>query len=237
MSSTRSSSVTQTVSCTSSVTPSSSGTPTGTSTASVTHTLTSATVSPTPSFYLPPCNATNLTTLAALFPRIFNFSVGYETVRDEGFNHTLLTTDLAPELVYIIPLLLRNPLLLAHPAYVPTDPFTPPNPDGFVRYASVAANVSFVNYTTVSVVMAPLPGYAVDTSEDAQLRAPFAAVVYCNGSDPNPPWLAVPPTIPIVAVHVVGPPPNNAIQTSQLVTSPGCRGGRGGVVRCRRGPQ
>jgi hypothetical protein len=82
-----------------------------------------------------------LTTLAALFPRIFNFSVGYETVRDEGFNHTLLTTDLAPELVYIIPLLLRNPLLLAHPVYVPTDPFTPPNPDGFAS-ASGSADVA-----------------------------------------------------------------------------------------------
>ena len=51
--------------------------------------------------------------------------------------------------------------------------------------------MSFVNDTTVSVVMAPLPGYAVDTSEDAQLRAPFAAVVYCNGSELNPPWLVV----------------------------------------------
>ena len=56
----------------------------------------------------------------------------------------------------IVPL--RKPLLLAHPAYVPTDPFTPPNPDGFVRYASVAANLSFVNDTTVSVVMAPREG-------------------------------------------------------------------------------
>ena len=89
-----------------------------------------------------------------------------------------------------------------------------------LRYASVAANVSFVNDTTVSVVMAPLPGYAVDTSEDAQLRAPFAAVIYCNESDLNPPWLAVPPTIPVVAVHVLGPRSNDAIQTSQLVTSP-----------------
>ena len=56
--------------------------------------------------------------------------------------------------------------------------------------------MSFVNYTTVSVVMAPLPGYAVDTSEDAQLRAPFAAVIYCNECDLNPPWPVVSPTSP-----------------------------------------
>ncbi len=126
-------------------------------------------------------------------------------IRNVGLNATLLVTDIFPDLLHQIPLLLRVLNMTGRPQLLPTVPYSPPNRRGMLhRSATVNISIYFFNETTIQLDMAPISDFSVTSPESFTISVPFADIVFCNGSDPYPNETAVPLMIPLVAASVNG---------------------------------
>ena len=128
-----------------------------------------------------------------------------DVIRNVGINHTVIMTDIEPDLIHQIPLLLRVLNMTGHPVLVAPDPFSPPNRKGMLlRTWTVNVSIYFFNETTILVSMDPIRDFSVSAWEDFTVSVPFADIEYCNGSDPNPKSLGVPKLLPLISASVFG---------------------------------
>lgn len=100
---------------------------------------------------------------------------------------------------------LRPVINYAHPT-----PYQTPNIDGFVNRGGSNVTLRWVNRSALELTLPRIPNYWIDADEDATVDVPFEELQLCNRTDPASVY--VPETVPLVAVHVVGPPGDDSFQ-------------------------
>ncbi|CUG89125.1 membrane-associated protein, putative [Bodo saltans] len=157
----------------------------------------------TASLQLAPCGLRHVDVIRSMVPPLFLLTMILTRFKESSTD--VLHNNDNSSITDRLPLILRHehfsrPVInYGHPS-----PYQTPNIDGFVNRGGVNVTLRWVNRSALELTLPRIPNYWIDADEDATVDVPFEELQLCNRTDPASVY--VPETVPLVSVHVVGPP-------------------------------